>query len=111
MLFLDQLQANCQRLPNKTALEFIANGESELITYGQLETVVQQTMGYLQSLDVQAGDRVAVQLPKCIPFIYLHLIVLLILGVQLLLSVVHQKDLKKAQERSSRLKPHGRLVK
>ena len=28
---------------------------------------------YLLSLGIQPGDRVAVQLPKCLPFIYFHL--------------------------------------
>src|SRR5690606_34414871 len=37
---------------------------------------VQRTMAYLRSLDVQAGDRVALQLPKCLPFIYLHLAIM-----------------------------------
>ncbi len=33
-------------------------------------------MAYLQALGVQSGDRVALQLPKCLPFIYLHLAIM-----------------------------------
>ncbi len=86
MLFLDTLQANCQRLPDKVAIEFIVHGTSETVTYGQLETAVQRTMGHLQQLGVQPGDRVAVQLPKCIPFIYLHLAIMRLGAVHLPLN-------------------------
>src|SRR5688572_19895132 len=76
MLFLNRLQANCQTYVDKTAIEFQHQQHSETITYGQLEATVQKTMAYLQTLGVQAGDRVALQLPKCLPFIYLHLAIL-----------------------------------
>lgn len=75
MNFLQRLQQNCEQSKDKVAIEFI--GESpilnETITYGQLEEAIQRMMGYLQSKGIQAGDRVAMQLPKCLSFIYLHL--------------------------------------
>jgi malonyl-CoA/methylmalonyl-CoA synthetase len=76
MLFLNRLQQNCQIYADKTAIEFQHSQNSEMIAYGQLEAVVQKTMAYLQTLGVQAEDRVALQLPKCLPFIYLHLAIL-----------------------------------
>ncbi len=73
-MFLDTLQHNCATHADKIALEFLhEDGSAQRITYQQLDTTVARTMRYLQSLDVKAGDRVALQLPKCLPFIYLHL--------------------------------------
>ncbi len=76
MLFLTKLSQNCQTHAEKTAIEFIQPHGIEKVGYGQLERTVEQTMGYLQTLGVQAGDRVALQLPKCLPFIYLHLAIM-----------------------------------
>lgn len=45
----------------------------ETVTYAELEDRILQTMGLLQKYGVREGDRVAVQLPKCLPFVYLHL--------------------------------------
>ncbi len=76
MLFLTRLTQNCARHPHKTAIEFIHPQHVQTVSYSQLETDVQQTMRWLLSLGVQPGDRVALQLPKCLPFIYLHLAVM-----------------------------------
>ncbi len=76
MLFLEKLQINCQQLPDKVALEFVTAVEPQLIRYAELETAVSQTIAYLQSKGVQPGDRVAMQLPKSLPFIYLHLAIM-----------------------------------
>jgi malonyl-CoA/methylmalonyl-CoA synthetase len=76
MLFLTTLSQNCQTHAEKTAIEFIHPDGIEKISYGQLECTVQQTMDHLMRLGVQAGDRVALQLPKCLPFIYLHLAIM-----------------------------------
>ena len=76
MLFLTKLHSHCQTHAEKTAIEFRKPHGVENISYGQLERSVQDTMAYLQSLGVQPGDRVALQLPKCFPFIYLHLAIM-----------------------------------
>lgn len=73
MLFLTTLHQHSQTNPNKVALEYHHHNGIERVTYGRLEQFTQQTMHYLHQLGVQQGDRVAVQLPKCIPFIYLYL--------------------------------------
>ena len=38
-----------------------------------MEERVNRTANYLLSLGIEPGDRVAVQLPKCLPFVYFHL--------------------------------------
>lgn len=75
MTFLERLVHNCETYSDKVAIEFVGEtaAATQDISYGQLEHNVRQTMAYLQDLGVVAGDRVALQLPKCLPFIYLHL--------------------------------------
>ena len=73
-MFLDTLAHNFQTYPEKVAIEFIANDSPyQSITYGELAENTYRTAQYLKSLGVEHGDRVAVQLPKCLPFIYIHL--------------------------------------
>jgi malonyl-CoA/methylmalonyl-CoA synthetase len=69
MLFLTRLYHNCQRLGSKLALEFAG----QQLSYIDLEKYTQQAMAYLISLGVVLGDRVAIQLPKSLEFILLHL--------------------------------------
>ena len=69
-MFLDSLARNCRDQPDKVAIEFQG---SRAVTYGQLAETLVQTGNYLIDLGIQPGDRVAVQLPKCLPFIYLQL--------------------------------------
>ncbi len=69
-MFLDTLQNHCRNQPDKVALQFIG---AQPVTYGELAAAVNRTADYLLALDIQPGDRVAVQLPKCLPFIYFHL--------------------------------------
>ena len=86
MTFLDQLVQNCRRFPNKPALEFMADGPVKAVTYRQLEDGVLRTMSYLKSKGVRPGDRVALQLPKCLPFIYLHLAIMRLEAISLPLN-------------------------
>ncbi|MDX1416424.1 MAG: AMP-binding protein [Candidatus Promineifilaceae bacterium] len=76
MLFLTRLQQNCHQLHEKAAIEYLLPDQTETLTYGELEEIVRQTMAYLRDRGVQRGDRVALQLPKCLPFIYLHLAIM-----------------------------------
>ncbi len=85
--FLATLHQNCERLPNKTALIFSdAHTPDHSVTYGDLETTIGKTMAYLQSLGVEAGDRVAVQLPKSLEFVYLHLAIMRLGAISLPLN-------------------------
>lgn len=72
MSFLDTLTANIHTHADKVALEFI-EPPLQRKTYAQLGVMIQRSMRYLRSLGLQAGDRVALQLPKSPEFIYLHL--------------------------------------
>lgn len=69
-MFLDSLSDHCQRQPDKVAIQFI---DGPPVAYGALAVGVHRTADYLLSLGITPGDRVAAQLPKCLPFIYLHL--------------------------------------
>ena len=61
MSFLNTVTDNVRKYPNKVALEFI-DSPLQRITYAELDESVNRTAGYLQSLGVQPGDRVALQL-------------------------------------------------
>ncbi len=69
-MFLDTLVEQSHKHADKIAIAFI-DGES--VSYGQLRDTVNRTADYLLSAGLEPGDRLAVQLPKCLPFIYLHL--------------------------------------
>ena len=69
-MFLNTLAQHFHKQTEKTALQFIGG---QPVTYGELGATVNRTATYLLSLGIQPGDRVAVQLPKCLPFIYFHL--------------------------------------
>jgi len=86
MLFLDQLKRNCEIYGDKPAIVYVQPDRCDTLTYGQLETTLQKTIGYLQSLGVEPGDRVALQLPRCLPFIYLHLAVMRLNAISLPLN-------------------------
>ncbi len=69
-MFLDTLAQHSRNQPEKVAVQFIGGPP---VTYGALAETVDRTGNYLRSLGIARGDRVAAQLPKCMPFIYLHL--------------------------------------
>ena len=70
MMFLDTLMQHCRNQPDKLAIQFIGGRP---VTYRDLELAVNRSADYLLSLGIQPGDRIAVQLPKCLPFVYFHL--------------------------------------
>ncbi len=72
MSFLEAFLQNICRSPDQVALEFI-DPPLQRLTYAELDQLVLRTVGYLQSFGLQRGDRVALQLPKCLEFILLHL--------------------------------------
>jgi malonyl-CoA/methylmalonyl-CoA synthetase len=87
MTFLDKLVRNCEQYADKVAIEFVGDeGTVTAVTYRQLEQTVLQTMAYLQAKGVQPGDRIALQLPKCLPFIYLHLAIMRLEAISLPLN-------------------------
>ena len=72
-MFLDTLAQHYQDIPDKTAIALLGDSGQILVSYSQLEERVNRSANYLLSLGIEPGDRVAVQLPKCLPFIYFHL--------------------------------------
>lgn len=85
MTFLDNLDHNVQLYPDKIALEFI-DPPFQRITYAELDAITRRTMQYIQSLGVEPGDRVALQLPKSLEFIYLHIAIMRIGAISLPLN-------------------------
>src|SRR5215211_866601 len=91
MSFLDSLLTNIQKYPNKLALQFI-DAPRQQITYAELQEMIDHTAGYLQSLGVQRGDRVALQLSKCLEFILLHLATIRLGAIVLPLNLAYPPD-------------------
>jgi malonyl-CoA/methylmalonyl-CoA synthetase len=70
--FLESLTSHIQTAPEKIALEFV-DPPLQRLTYGQLGERIERGRTYLASLGLKPGERVAVQLPKCLEFVELHL--------------------------------------
>jgi malonyl-CoA/methylmalonyl-CoA synthetase len=91
MSFLNTFIENVSKYPDKVALEFI-DPPLQRVTYAELDGLVQQTAGYLQSLGLQPGDRVALQLSKCLEFILLHLATVRLGAISLPLNLAYPPD-------------------
>src|SRR5512138_202240 len=91
MSFLTSFYENVRKYPDKVALEFI-DPPLQRITYSELDGLVEQTAGYLQSLGLRTGDRVAIQLSKCIEFILLHLATIRSGAISLPLNLAYPPD-------------------
>lgn len=91
MSFLTAFTENVRKYPNKVALQFI-DPPLQSVTYTELDQLVQHTMAYLQSLGVQPGDRVALQLSKSLEFILLHLATVQLGAISLPLNTAYPPD-------------------
>ncbi|HEY3476811.1 MAG TPA: AMP-binding protein [Anaerolineales bacterium] len=91
MSFLNSFTENVRLYPDKFALEFI-DPPLQRVTYAELNQLVQQTAGYLNSLGVQPGDRVALQLTKSLEFILLHLATVKLGAITLPLNLAYPPD-------------------
>ncbi len=91
MSFLNTFNDNVRKYPHKVALEFI-DPPVQRVTYAELSQLVQQTAGYLQSLGLQRGDRVALQLSKSLEFILLHLATIQLGAITLPLNLAYPPD-------------------
>jgi malonyl-CoA/methylmalonyl-CoA synthetase len=89
--YLEILSQHIQAKPRKVALEFL-DLPLQQVTYTQLEERIRQTAGYLQGLGVQPGDRIALQLPKCLEFIFLHLATLHLGAISLPLNSAYPPE-------------------
>jgi malonyl-CoA/methylmalonyl-CoA synthetase len=91
MSFLNSFFDNAQKFPDKVALEFI-DPPLQRLTYAELNKLVNQTAGYLQSLGLQQGDRIAIQLSKCLEFILIHLATVRLGAISLPLNLAYPPD-------------------
>jgi malonyl-CoA/methylmalonyl-CoA synthetase len=91
MSFLNSFTENVRKFPDKIALEFI-DPPLQRLTYAELDKLVNQTTGYLQSLGLQQGDRVAIQLSKCLEFILIHLATVKLDAISLPLNLAYPPD-------------------
>src|SRR5262245_50286487 len=91
MSFLNFFFENVKKFPNKVALEFI-DPPLQRVTYAELDELIDQTAGYLQSLGVQPGDRVAIQLSKSLEFILIHLATIRLGAISLPLNLAYPPD-------------------
>lgn len=91
MSFLDTFIENVRNHPDKVALEFI-DPPLQRVTYAEADQLVQKTAGYLQSLGLEPGDRVALQLTKSLEFILLHLATIRLGGITLPLNLAYPPD-------------------
>jgi len=91
MSFLNTFTENVRKFPDKVALEFI-DPPLQRVTYAELDELVNRTASYLQSLGLQPGDRVALQLSKCMEFILLHLATIRLGAITLPLNLAYPPD-------------------
>ena len=91
MSFLNTFTENVRLYPDKVALEFI-DPPLQRVTYAELDKLINQTADYLQSLGLQPGDRVALQLSKCLEFILLHLAATRLGAITLPLNLAYPPD-------------------
>lgn len=91
MSFLNAFNRNVRLYPDKVAVEFI-DPPLQRVTYTGLDRLVQQTTGYLHSLNVGPGDRVALQLTKSLEFILLHLATIRLGAITLPLNLAYPPD-------------------
>lgn len=87
-MFLDTIQHFSLHQPTKIAIEFVDEhfARASRVRYGELEQTVLRTMAMLRIRGVGPGDRVAIQLPKCLPFVYLHLAIMRLGAISLPLN-------------------------
>ncbi|MEW6239583.1 MAG: AMP-binding protein [Chloroflexota bacterium] len=91
MLLLNSFADNIRKFPDKVALEFI-DPPLQRLTYAELNKLVDKTAGYLQSLGLARGDRVAIQLSKCIEFILIHMATVQFGAISLPLNTAYPPD-------------------
>lgn len=91
MSFLNTYIDNVRKFPDKVALEFI-DPPLQSFTYQELDRLVQKTAGYLRNLELQPGDRVALQLSKSLEFILLHLATIQLGAISLPLNLAYPPD-------------------
>jgi malonyl-CoA/methylmalonyl-CoA synthetase len=90
-MILEKLTSYAQQTPDKLALEFL-DPPLQRLTYAELDHQTIQTVALLQHLGLQPGDRLALQLPKTLDFILLHLAAMRMGAVTLPLNPAYPPD-------------------
>lgn len=91
MSFLNSFDQNVRKYPQKLALEFI-DPPRQRLTYAELNELVDRTASYLKALGLQPGDRVAMQLSKCLEFILIHMATIRSGAISLPLNLAYPPD-------------------
>jgi malonyl-CoA/methylmalonyl-CoA synthetase len=91
MSFLDAFAENVRIHPEQVALEFI-DPPLQRVTFAELDELTGRTAAYLQSLGLQRGDRVALQLSKSLEFILLHMATVRLGAISLPLNLAYPPD-------------------
>ena len=68
----DNLETSARRYPNKTALVFLGTQ----LSYAQLRSKAERLAAFLQSLDVQKGDRIVLDMQNCPQLVIAHFAIL-----------------------------------
>ncbi len=88
MNITQSLHESARQRPEQAAVTF----EGEAWTYAAFSRQVERYAGALQALGVRTGDRVALQMPKCMEFLFLHFAALSLGAVSLPLNSDYQPD-------------------
>ena len=86
-----KLTTHAQTTPHKTALEFL-DAPRQKFTYEELDHAIAGTAAYLTELGLCPGDRIALQLPKMVEFIFLYLAALRLGAITLPLNPAYSPD-------------------
>ena len=73
MLFLEHLRATCRNDPEKIAIDFRDGSDNKCLSYGDLLGSTSRAAAWLAGHGVEAGDRVAICLPKSVAAVQIHL--------------------------------------
>ncbi|NJN16309.1 MAG: AMP-binding protein [Oscillochloris sp.] len=92
MLFLNRLFEQCRATPDRPAITLLSDATSTDLSYDELEAVTARAIGFLQRHGIAPGDRVALQLPRGVPFIALHLATLRLGAISLPLNPTYPPD-------------------
>ncbi len=88
MNMAEVISRSCRNYESKTAILY----EGRPYSFAELDATVKQHASFLRRLGVEKGDRIAIQLPKCMDFIFLHLATLSLGAITLPLNPGYTVD-------------------
>lgn len=101
MSFLKTFNENVRKYPEKIALEFI-DPPLQKVTFAELDNLIEQTKVFLIDSGLRPGDRIGLQLSKCLEFILLHMATVRVGAISLPLNLAYPpSELKYFLEDSS----------